>query len=327
MNSKLRFLLFLLTAVSIISCKNPKAGNSSGDDRSEGKTELSGSIIISGAYALSELVSLWADEFTGRNPGVSITVRPGSTGEGISDLLTGKATLAMISRPLAKSETESGIWVVPVARDGVAPVVNQQNPLIARLLRRGLSPDEFRLLFSGEPGITWGKLLDTSVNLKPEVYIRDYQAGATEIFARFLSLNANDLTGTIRDSDEEIIASVAASKLAIGFCNFSYAFDPASGQKTAGIQVLPVDIDDDNSINRKEFPFENLNVAHRSIWMGIYPDALCRELTIGSLGKPQDELTRQFLIFVLSEGQKMVTSMGLCELNSIYIGFALESLK
>ena len=34
--------------------------------------------------------------------------------------------------------------------------------------------------------------------------------------------------------------------------------------------------------------FANLEEAHRSLWLGFYPDDLCRELTIGSLGKPTD---------------------------------------
>jgi len=326
MKTLFKCLFIALAAISVTSCNGPETGNERRKATSDAKSEVSGKITISGAYALSNLVNLWAEEFTKRNPGAVITINPGSTGQGINDLLAGKAELAMISRPLTLVEEEAGIWVVPVAKDGVAPIINKDNPFIDKLLKCGLSPDEFKSAFSGADGLTWGKLLDTVISIKPVVFIRDDQSGASEILSRFLQMGTGELRGTVKGSDQEIISSVASEKFSIGFCNFSYAFDPETGMKTPGVQVLPVDMDNDNTINRKEVPFADLNSAHRGMWLGIYPEALCRELTIGMMGKPGDELTKEFLRFILTDGQQMVKGLGLCELNVIYTRFALESL-
>jgi len=35
--------------------------------------------------------------------------------------------------------------------------------------------------------------------------------------------------------------------------------------------------------------------AYRGIWLGIYPEVLCRELTLASLGKPTDPAIVEFL--------------------------------
>jgi phosphate transport system substrate-binding protein len=75
------------------------------------------------------------------HPGVKIEVSKIGTGEGITDLLAGQSQLSMISRPLTDEETGAGIWAIPVARDGVAPIVNQNNQYLEKLLNQGISPD------------------------------------------------------------------------------------------------------------------------------------------------------------------------------------------
>jgi len=100
-----------------------------------------------------------------------------------------------------------------------------------------------------------------------------------------------------------------------------------SGERAENIQIVPFDLDFDNLIGRIEMPFQNLEVAHRSIWLGIYPENLCRELTLGSLGKPTDPAVIEFLHYVLTNGQEIVKEAGLCELSNFYIRFARESLE
>lgn len=104
-------------------------------------------------------------------------------------------------------------------------------------------------------------------------------------------------------------------------------FYSPTGDRTKDIQIIPIDLDYDNEIDRKEIPFNNLDKAHRGLWMGIYPKSLCRELTFGSIGKPTDPLIIEFLKYVLTDGQNDIKSTGLCELNDVYIGYSLDKLK
>ena len=147
------------------------------------------------------------------------------------------------------------------------------------------------------------------------------------MLAGFIYRKASDLKGNRVTGDDEMINSVKNNPLAIGFCNFSFAFSLPSGERADNIQIIPFDLDFDNSINRSEMPFQNLEVAHRSIWLGIYPENLCRELTLGYLGKPEDPLIVAFLNYVLTDGQEVIKETGLCELNSIYLRYARESLE
>jgi len=319
------FLISIL--VLITGCPSAKTGKESALPGDGVKSNLQGQISITGAYALHPLVMKMAEDFMTLHPGVKILVKRTGSGEGITELLTKNTQLAMISRPLTDEEINAGIWVIPVAKDGVAPIVNQKNPYIENIINQGVSPEEFMRVFTSEKQLTWGDLLGVEKRDKIKVFIRADESGAAEVWADFLYKNPSDLKGTGVVGDEEMIKSVQADPLAIGFCNFSYAFDVATGERVENIQIVPADLDFDNKIERTEIPFSSLEEAHRSLWLGFYPDDLCRELTIGSLGKPSDPLIVEFLHYVLGEGQGSVQKAGFCPLNYVYINYALESLK
>jgi phosphate transport system substrate-binding protein len=322
-----RYLIPVLCLAVISYCNSCKSKKPSKNQPEPPKAEISGSFAISGAFALCQLAEKWADEFMQIHPGVKIAISTTGTGQGIADLSSRKIQLAMISRPMSPDEKEAGIWTIPVAKDGVAPIVNQKNPYLNRLMQQGLSPDEFQKVFTSDNPLSWGELLDTTGREKAIAYSRADESGAADMFAAFFFKKATDLKGIKVTGDYEMIKSIQQNPLGIGFCNFSFAFDVMTGEKQENIQVIPFDLDYDNKIERKEIPFKNLELAHRSVWLGLYPETLCRELLIGSMGKPSDPAILEFLRFVLTEGQENVREMGLCVLNDVYVRYALECLK
>jgi phosphate transport system substrate-binding protein len=324
--SSRKTLTMLFCFLLISGCGPRKSEKATDSSKEEVKKSISGNFTISGAYALYPLVSKWASEFMALNPDVKIEVTVTGTGQGIFDLISGKVKLAMISRPLSDEERDSGIWNVPVAKDGVAPIVNQKNPYLRNLLNHGLSTDKLQKVFTGKP-MLWGELLDTTGNEKVAVYSRADESGAADVFASFLFRKASDLVGTLVTGDDEMIKSIEENRLAIGFCNVSYAFDLVSGERKEGIQIIPFDLDFDRRIDRKEVPFKNIETAHRAIWLGIYPEALCRELSVGSIGKPTEPAIIEFIRYMLSDGQKNVREQGLCQLNDVYIRYSLDAVK
>jgi phosphate transport system substrate-binding protein len=297
------------------------------DPQSAAKDTLSGSFTISGAYALYPLVVRWTDNFMKLHPAVKIVVTSGGTGQGINDLLAKKNQLAMISRPLTDEDQTKGIWVLPVAKEGVALIVNQRNPYIKRILQQGITPEKLIKLFTAQKQVSWGDILDTTLKEKVVVYTRADESGATEVWAAFLWKQGTDLNGIKVTGDEEMIKNIQNNQLAIGYCNFSYAFDTINGDRMKDIQVVPIDLDFDKTIDRKEVPFTNINKAHRGLWLGYYPKNLTRELTFGSMGKPSDPAILAFLKYVLTTGQSQVAKMGFCELNDIYVAYSQATLK
>jgi len=325
MNSLKPIILFLILLV-ISGCPSSKTPNKDSAQNEE-RSELNGSIKIAGAYALFPLIVEMSENFMALHPGIVIEVSRAGTGEGITDILTKKSDLAMISRPLTDEEINQGIWTIPIAKDGVAPIVNQRNPYIQRLIDQGLTPEEFLRLFTSDKPLTWGEVTGTDAKEKVIVYTRADESGAAEVWADFLYKKPSDLRGVGVSGDEEMIKNIQENPLALGYCNFSYAFDLQTGERIKDIQIVPADLDFDNKIERKEMPFSNLEEAHRSLWLGFYPDNLCRELTIGSPGKPSDPVIVEFLRYVLGDGQASVEKTGFCPLNNVYLNYALDNLN
>jgi phosphate transport system substrate-binding protein len=324
---QLKPIILCLILISGLSCKTSKSYKESSDPGNSTTVELNGTFSVGGAYALYPLAKKWADDFMTLHKGVKIEVISTGTGQGIKDLLGKKIQLAMISRPLTNDEMEEGIWIVPVARDGVAPIVNQKNPYLKRINEHGITPEKLIKLFTGDRQMTWGELLDTNRNEKVIVYTRADESGAAEVWAKFLWKGALDLKGIKVTGDEEMIKNLQSNPLAVGYCNFSYAFDGTSGDRIKDIQVIPIDLDFDHTIDRREVPFGNIAKAHRALWLGYYPENLCRELTFGALGKPSDPAIIEFLKYVLTEGQSKVKTSNFCELNDVYLKYSMETLE
>jgi phosphate transport system substrate-binding protein len=319
--------IFILCLAILLGCTSRKSQQNHNQLPAESKKEISGSFTISGAYALYPLVRKLSDDFMKIHPSVKIIVNQGGTGQGIDDLEAKKNQLAMISRPLTDEEQTEGIWIIPVAKEGVAPIVNQRNPYIKRILEHGINPQKLIRLFTGNESMTWGELLDTTSKEKAIVYTRADESGAAVVWANFLWKEDTDLKGIKVTGDEEMIRSIQGNTMSIGYCNFAYAFDSVTGERIKDIQVMPIDLDFNKTIDRKEIPFANIKKAHRGLWLGYYPKNLTRELTFGSVGKPADPAVLEFLKYTLTEGQASVAGSGFCELNDVYIKNALDNLK
>lgn len=326
-NALKKILILLLAIIIITGCKSNKTGKAGEIAGSGTDKNISGKFTISGAYALSSLVRKLASDFMKIHEDVEIEIIETGTGQGIVDLIDRKAHLAMISRSLLDDEKDTDIWVIPVATDGIAIIVNEKNPYLPRLMKQGLSPDEIQKLFTTTPPPLWGELIDTAGRERPVVYIRADESGASDVLAGFCFRKAYDLKGIAVNGDSEMINSVKNDIFSVGFCNLSYAFHTPTGERAENIHIIPFDLDYDNNIGNVEMPFRDLETAHRSVWLGIYPENLCRDLALASIGKPTDPAILAFLTYVITEGQEYLEETGLCRLNSVHLRYARESLQ
>jgi phosphate transport system substrate-binding protein len=323
----IKTIILLIFLMVFPFCKSGNNDKNRDNLKSESQVEITGEFSISGGDALYPLVRKWAEDFIKIHPNIKINLDDGGTGQGISDLRAKKSQLAMISRPLTDEELTDSIWTIAVAKAGVAPIINQKNPYFKRILERGINPEKLIRLYTANEPVTWGELIDTLSKEKAIVYTRDAESGAAVIWADFLWKQSTDLKGIRANGDKEMIKDIQGNPLAIGYCNFSYAFDSITGERTKDIQVLPIDLDFDHSIDKKEIPFANIHKAHRGLWLGYYPKNLTRELTFGAVGKPSDPAILAFLTYALTTGQASVGSSGFCELNDIYVKNSLDKLK
>lgn len=315
-------LVLVLSLVFIISACGKKT-----DQPTKSETnELKGTIRISGAWALYPMMVKWGEEFQKIHPGVRVDISAGGAGKGVSDALSGLVDIGMVSRDIKQVEIDRGGFFVPVVKDAVFPVINQNNPaLAAGLSEKGIKKQTFIDLWITGKDLSWGEVSGAGLKEKVVVYTRSDACGAAETWAKYLGKMQEDLQGVGVYGDPGLAEAVKQDRLGIGFNNLNYAFDMKTGLPIAGIQVVPIDVNENGRVD----PEENLGTKEKAIQAvvsGNYPSPPARDLFLLTKGSFQG-LSRELVAWILQEGQNYVDEVGYIRLAPNQITDALKKLQ
>lgn len=287
---------------------------------------LTGTITISGAWALYPLMVRWSEEFAQVHPAVQFDISAGGAGKGMADALAGVVDIGMVSRDVVPEEVERGAFWVPVTRDAVFSTVSAANPVVSDLLQQGISRDELIGIYITGQIVTWGHLVGRPEVTEPiHVYTRSDAAGAPETWARFLGKRQEDLLGLGVYGDPGIMEAVIKDGLGIGYNNLGYAFDLASGHPVSGSQVVPIDANANGRADPDEV-LTTLAQAREAVANGVYPAPPARDLNVVTRGKPQG-LIRAFILWIVTEGQPLADAAGYVALPEATLKQALDKLR
>src|SRR5512141_119041 len=180
----------LLTACGASSASTP-APIANNSDR------LSGTISVSGAFALYPMMTVWAEEFTKAHPDVQFDVQGGGAGKGMTDTIAGAVDIGMISRSIKPEEETQGIFWVSVTKDAVFPIISDKNPVAEQILAKGITQEVFNKIYITGEITTWGEVVgDLSIINEIHVFTRSDAAGAAEQWAKYSGGKAQeDLKG------------------------------------------------------------------------------------------------------------------------------------
>ena len=317
LNSAIAIVLFL----TVISCSTKK-------EHAGKNGSLKGRISISGAFALYPLANVWAEEFNKLHPEVRINISAGGAGKGMADALSGAVDLGMFSRGITASEVEKGAWGVAVTKDAVLPTINVNNSQLAVIKEKGLTQEAFRKIFITEEIKTWGEALGNNSQDKIGVYTRSDAAGAAAVWAEYLGASGQEeLKGVGVFGDPGLADAVKKDKNGIGFNNVIYVFDLETGKKYPGLEVIPIDTNEDGIINEDEKVYDHIDQIIAAIGSGKYPSPPARDLYFVSNGRPQNPAAIAFLQWVLTEGQQFVNDAGYIRLPEDKISNELLKLN
>ena len=284
-------------------------------------------ISISGAFALYPLVVQWAEEYKKENPEVRFNISGGGAGKGMADALTGTVDMGMFSREIAKEEIEKGVWWIGLAIDAVLPTISDENPYLDVIKRRGLIKGELKAIFIEEKINDWGALLDASHSKNIVVYSRSDACGAAGTWAKYLGGTQENLKGIGIYGDPGLAEAVVKDPAGIGFNNTIFIYDIRTGQKRSGIEVVPIDLNQDGKINPEEDFYNTFDDILNAIAAGEYPSPPARELYFVSKGKPQKQATIDFMKWTLTEGQKYLKEAGYVPIEQNLINEYLKKLE
>lgn len=321
----IRLLFFITSLVFVIiasSCNSSKKNPQSASDTLKGK------ISISGAFALYPMTIRWAEEFKKIHPAVAIDISAGGAGKGMTDALTKMIDLGMYSKEVSMAEAQKGAWWIAVVKDAVVPTINSKHPSIKLIKEKGLTKDQFYQIFITGRTKNWRQITGNSTQKDIHVYTRSDACGASEMWAKYLNgKKQEDILGIGVNGDPGVADAVRKDIFGIGYNNINYAYDMQTRKMYEGIEVIPIDINENGKIDTEENFYNTLDDLMHAIKAGKYPSPPARELYFVSAGKPSKAPVIEFLKWVLNEGQKYVDEAGYVTLPSDKIQLELQKLN
>lgn len=240
-------------------------------------------ITISGSTTVLPIAQACAEIFMDMNPEVNISVRGGGSSVGIAAIIAGTADIGDASRHINTKELnqarENGVnpYENIVANDGIAVVVNKNNPVHALTLA------QLKDIYTGNIQ-NWKDL--GGPNLPIVVISRDVSSGTFEVFNTIVLQNEKVLDGSLMLASNNAVATTTAETPgAIGYIGLGYLNDNLNTVQIEGIMPSK------QTIQSMEYP-------------------ISRTLHMYTNGAPKG-LVKEFIDFILSvEGQEIVEEQG-----------------
>jgi phosphate transport system substrate-binding protein len=323
----MRKTLHLLIFIALISSFLISCNNESESKRKDADGQLRGKVSISGAFALYPMTVLWSEEYTKTHPKVRFDIQGGGAGKGMTDALSGTVDIGMVSRSINSEEDRKGAYAIAVAKDAVVPTMNTANPFLSEIMKRGMTQKQFKAIWLDGKTKSWGDVLGTNDKNKIEVYTRSDAAGAPDTWAKYLGGKQEDLLGTGVFGDPGIAEVVSKTKYAIGFNNINYVFDSNTKRPFEGLQVIPIDVNENGQIDMEENMYTTIDMLTKAIVENRFPSPPARNLYFVTKGKPNNPVIIDFLNWVLTEGQKFVSTSGYVQLADTILASEKKKLE
>ena len=103
-----------------------------------------GTVSTDGSTSMEKVINALGEKFEADNKNVTFSYNPTGSGSGISAVSEGRCDIGLSSRALKDEEVQQGLVGTVLAYDGIAIIVNPENPV------DGLTLDEIARIYTGE---------------------------------------------------------------------------------------------------------------------------------------------------------------------------------
>lgn len=189
-----------------------------------GCSENTNTISADGSTSMEKVIGSLGEAFESENPGTSFTYNPTGSTTGIQAVLEGRCDIGLSSRNLKDTEKAEGLSETILAYDGIAIIVNNENPV------SDLSLETIASIYTGE--ITdWSEV---GGNPGEIVLIgREAGSGTRDGFESITNTEDACKYRQQLSSTGDIIATVSGNPNAIGYASLASVKD--------NVKILSVD--------------------------------------------------------------------------------------
>ena len=200
-------LLVTMVGATFVGC-----GSNSENNTASSKDTTT--ISISGSTSVGPLMEKIQEKYEEENSNTTLEIQQNGSGAGIKDVISGISEIGMSSREL-KDEEKGSVQGTTVAYDGIALLVNPENPV------KNISLEDVKKIYTGE--ITnWKEIGGDDAPIV--VVSREEGSGTRDAFQEIVGYESEELLkdATISDGSGAVKTTVAGNKNAIGFASFEY---------------------------------------------------------------------------------------------------------
>ena len=244
-----KFLTLALTAVmalSLLTACGSKNDNSAdtNTDGSNTETTLSGTVSTDGSTSMEKVINSLGESFMAMNKDVKFTYNPTGSGSGIQAVSEGRCDIGLSSRALKDDEKTSGLVETVVALDGIAIVVNPENPV------SDLDIDTIAKIYTGEIA-NWK---DVGGNDAEIVLIgREAGSGTRDGFESITDTKDACAYRQELTSTGDVINTVSQNPDAIGYASLSAVGDSVKALTVGSVEATEATVKDGSYVVQRPF--------------------------------------------------------------------------
>ena len=233
-----------LSILTACGSKNDTPADTGADSNAPAETTVSGTVSTDGSTSMEKVINSLGESFMLANKDVKFTYNPTGSGSGIQAVSEGRCDIGLSSRALKDDEKASGLTETILALDGIAIVVNPENPV------SDLDVDTIAKIYTGE--ITNWK--DVGGNDAEIVLIgREAGSGTRDGFESITDTKdacqyRQELTST-----GDVINTVSQNPDAIGYASLSAVGDSVKALTVGGVEATEATVKDGSYVVQRPF--------------------------------------------------------------------------
>lgn len=234
MKKIIKLCLALLVMMSLVAC----SGKTSTDDENVNggsTTTETKTVSTDGSTSMEKVIGALGESFMKNNEGVNFTHNPTGSGSGITAVSEGRCDIGLSSRALKDEEKAGGLIETVLAYDGIAIIVNNDNPVT------NISLEDLTKVYTGE--ITNWK--DLGGNDGEIVLIgREAGSGTRDGFETITNTKDNCKYRQELTSTGDVITTVSTNPDAIGYASLASVKDSVKALTVDGVSPTEATIKD-----------------------------------------------------------------------------------
>ena len=243
MKKIIKLCLALLVMMSLVAC----SGKTSTDDENVNggsTTTETKTVSTDGSTSMEKVIGALGESFMKNNEGVNFTYNPTGSGSGITAVSEGRCDIGLSSRALKDEEKANGLVETVLAYDGIAIIVNNDNPVT------NISLEDLTKVYTGE--ITNWK--DLGGNDGEIVLIgREAGSGTRDGFETITDTKDNCKYRQELTSTGDVITTVSTNPDAIGYASLASVKDSVKALTVDGVTATEATIKDGSYAIQRPF--------------------------------------------------------------------------